>query len=357
MLHFEPIPLLEAHCYFSGRAAGFSPSNYYADVMSLGGKYVDELAKYADILKELYSRLETSVTVDEETIRQLYSSMNTFREISYSTPDDHVANLLIGNLEKLVKYDGHVDDICDDKSCVLNEITEFVTGEPSCGSVDLSYVVDIINNSSLQQESKLRLIDVSVHTQRNMKTLAEALAPVAGEFKRCRKLIAPLLNVFRDYYAHENEDCDAIAMRLFKHECNVEHTYNVYPLVVSAHNCTFEEISHDDRHYFGGIGVLYEYLWEKFGSAINMEVSSMMSMLGSKTRFKIISMLAKGPLFGRELAANLNFTPATVSHHIGLLASVGLVNIENAGARAYYSLNKERMEYFIEKQRVLFLDD
>lgn len=79
--------------------------------------------------------------------------------------------------------------------------------------------------------------------------------------------------------------------------------------------------------------------------------------LSDATRLRIIHLLADRPWYLQELAGELKLTPATVSHHIDLLISEGLVaaQIENGRRKIYYCLIRDKLQELSEGLSMLAL--
>jgi len=60
--------------------------------------------------------------------------------------------------------------------------------------------------------------------------------------------------------------------------------------------------------------------------------------LADETRLKLVGLLARRPYSGEALAAELELTPATISHHLARLAEAGLVTAEPQGHARMYRL-------------------
>lgn len=69
----------------------------------------------------------------------------------------------------------------------------------------------------------------------------------------------------------------------------------------------------------------------------------LLKTIADQTRLRILGLLAAEPRTGRELAAELELTPPTISHHIARLVEVGIVGVEVDGTRHRYSLNLDGM--------------
>ena len=134
--------------------------------------------------------------------------------------------------------------------------------------------------------------------------------------------------------------------------------YDIYSFVSYFYVNLFGFTSVDNSRIFGGMCVLYDVLKKSYRTDIDMnaKLASIMNTLGSKSRFDILARLSEGPQYGRELAANLGLTPATVSHHINALLAEGLIKLDTSGKRIYYSLNYDCTEAFVEKLQKFALE-
>lgn len=66
--------------------------------------------------------------------------------------------------------------------------------------------------------------------------------------------------------------------------------------------------------------------------------------LSDSTRRKILSDLKIGPLSAGEIASRFAVSDATISHHLQVLKSAGLILDEKRGKYIYYKLNLSVME-------------
>jgi ArsR family transcriptional regulator len=70
--------------------------------------------------------------------------------------------------------------------------------------------------------------------------------------------------------------------------------------------------------------------------------------LSDKKRLMIVDMLSYGELSGRHILGKFQITQPTLSHHMKILCSCGLVQGRKEGKWIYYSLNKEEAKDFKE---------
>jgi rhodanese-related sulfurtransferase/predicted transcriptional regulator len=72
--------------------------------------------------------------------------------------------------------------------------------------------------------------------------------------------------------------------------------------------------------------------------------ASVAQALGSGRRAEIVDVLAQGERSVEEIATEIDQTVANTSHHLQLLARVGLVRSRRAGTRIYYRLASDRVD-------------
>lgn len=78
-------------------------------------------------------------------------------------------------------------------------------------------------------------------------------------------------------------------------------------------------------------------------------------LIGDKSKFEILCLLKAGGKYNLEIAEKLHLTPATVSHHMGILLSNHMVNVEKKGGKIYYRLNQEAIGEMIRSLEEVFL--
>ena len=66
--------------------------------------------------------------------------------------------------------------------------------------------------------------------------------------------------------------------------------------------------------------------------------------LSDPTRRQILELLRYGPLPAGDITNHFQMTGATISHHLSVLRSCGLIDDEKRGKYIYYSLNTTVMD-------------
>ncbi len=69
------------------------------------------------------------------------------------------------------------------------------------------------------------------------------------------------------------------------------------------------------------------------------ELARLLKVIADESRLRILGLLAEGPLVGKEIAARLELTPPTVSHHMRKLVDAGIVTATSDAQMQRYALN------------------
>lgn len=69
------------------------------------------------------------------------------------------------------------------------------------------------------------------------------------------------------------------------------------------------------------------------------ELEEILKIVSDSTRLKMIQLLSKKPMYGKQIADELGLKAPTVTHHIEQLKKIGLLYLEQKGQSKYYSLN------------------
>lgn len=73
----------------------------------------------------------------------------------------------------------------------------------------------------------------------------------------------------------------------------------------------------------------------------------LLKALADSSRLQILDMLSCGPMCACEIMKRLDLTQPTISHHMKILASVGLVNVVKDGKWMNYSINKDSVNEIV----------
>ncbi|MHC4948629.1 MAG: ArsR/SmtB family transcription factor [Planctomycetota bacterium] len=80
--------------------------------------------------------------------------------------------------------------------------------------------------------------------------------------------------------------------------------------------------------------------------AVTDDVVRALRLLADPTRLRLLRLLQYKELNVSAICRRLELAQPTVSHHLGLLRSVGLVNNRRQGKQVFYRLNPEQVDRF-----------
>lgn len=71
------------------------------------------------------------------------------------------------------------------------------------------------------------------------------------------------------------------------------------------------------------------------------DLARLLKVIADETRLRILGALAARPLTGKDLAAELDLSPPTITHHMKKLTEAGVVVMESEATRHWYRLNSD----------------
>ena len=78
------------------------------------------------------------------------------------------------------------------------------------------------------------------------------------------------------------------------------------------------------------------------------QLIEVLGVLSEDVRFRILSLISsRGELAAKDILSEFDFTQPTLSHHMACLTEAGLVNVKRKGRFAYYSVNKDTIDFVI----------
>lgn len=361
MIFYKPLPLLEAMIFLENRATGFSWKTYIDERTGSEPKNPanTKLREYGRILIEIERRLDDKITASESCLSRLFTPINN----EGREPNCHlgtcIGDLIISDeIETFQIPDGarFMEKIRQNIHLISNSILENTAGEDACREekIEINDVLTSISKSALSADSKMMLVDLVATPQRYVDMLEQAVLPVAEEFRRCDELIKPLLDVYMTNYG--GKTASGVLRGILRNTSDNFGDFIMYPLITCSNKTLFTFDKSNPPRVLGCVGVLQHFINSNyvFNKDNEKGLSFIMSAAGNKNRFGIIERLLSGPAYGRELASHLELSPASISLHISVLVSAGLVTVHNEGTRVYYSLNMDNAIRFAERLKAFF---
>ncbi|MGM9972939.1 MAG: ArsR/SmtB family transcription factor [Clostridiaceae bacterium] len=249
-------------------------------------------------------------------------------------------------LDRISGYDKELLAVIGEK------LVEYIKRDTS--GVDLDNVamekdslISLLEDYNLPSEAKwniyLMLSKPSVYVQRFIAIVRNYL-PV---YEKCFHRFSDKKNKFNEAVRRdvEKQGIDFIrGMELFE-ELEVYDNIYISTIAFFYGNVVFDIKDNN----------LYIYLGIKYREALNSyrgknrrdHTINIMKAMGDGSRYEILSLLNEKDMYGQELAEAINLSTATISHHMNLLHTLGVVTVEKIDNRMYYKLRREALKRFI----------
>jgi ArsR family transcriptional regulator, arsenate/arsenite/antimonite-responsive transcriptional repressor len=87
----------------------------------------------------------------------------------------------------------------------------------------------------------------------------------------------------------------------------------------------------------------------------SLALAPLLRVLGDSTRLQIVALLARSDdaMCACEIEATFDLSQPTISHHLRLLKSAGLVTAERRGTWMHYRLERERVDALVQEISLL----
>ena len=237
---------------------------------------------------------------------------------------DELALLVIAILflhpEWLDDFDAVADR--DALAVVRDAVTEWLeSGEDAIGALEASELSDRAKwqIAALLQQPKQKFALVIEAINANIAAFRHAAAKLDAE-------IAPLLAQLGSHVENGTLPPVVHSLSTFDPEARV-----VPSMAVSLVLMAFGE--------FCVIGLLLDKVFsDQDESLTDTEAILVAKSLSDASKLEILRTLKGGSQYNLELAQTLGLTPATISHHMSMLLSAGLVEVSKKGSRVYYRL-------------------
>lgn len=177
-----------------------------------------------------------------------------------------------------------------------------------------------------------------------LSELAELLLPFVQYVNSELEVFSSALDLFKEQWGAYFAEKDA--EQFAKQFLNVDQSYDknkqifVVPWIFGG-NIVGMEKAQDGSVYFH-IGILIQPFFRASNGPKDTElICRQLRALGDVSKFEILQYISDKKAYGIELAKTLNLTTATVSKHMSILRSCGLIDAEKQNDnRVYFSVNR-----------------
>ena len=222
-----------------------------------------------------------------------------------------------------------------------------------CGGEETQSLFAQVDQLFLPEASKWNIYKILMEYETHLNALQEQLRPVAARLQQILQrhdaLFQKAIDSWRSYFAHHG-------LRDFKQsvlgfdmgtaqDATWEETVCFWRI-----GCTRVDLWQDEEAETANIGVVVRLDTSTKPSGKVMEdVSNILKLLSDKSRFEILQRLSQREYYGLELAGEMKLTSGTISKHLNVLFSYGLLNLRRVDNRIYYRTDEESVRHFLQQ--------
>lgn len=287
------------------------------------------------------------VALDHKRIINIHKhySFGTFTKIMYQINDLDFDNL---NLNKFIKASitsmvlSYEKNEINDRKKIEKEIHNIYNEE----SLNFSNLFDFVNKLDISQSEKYKALEFFKDISSIFNELLDLLVklkPIYDNFYN--KHLKLINNFYKEKSLNNITDLPIsqwIDIESFDHKILSDFYFSFS--LVNYNGITVKISTLKEGKSLILYGVFHD-LFEKIEKEDHISVDDIefqMNALGDSKRLKIFSLLLEKEYYLKELADSLDLTSSTLSHHMDILSSAGLVKLRSKGKKIYYSINSKQ---------------
>ncbi len=203
---------------------------------------------------------------------------------------------------------------------------------------DLVTVLTVVAKSSFSDHRKLQIINFynnRYQLLQDMKALLQSTAMI------CEQHASIVKQEIGACLQELSASGSIIATKLI---LDLDAEMTVYVSIFAFNAVMLQEVG-ETIVIHSGIFVDLISKWKEQNKFNDAQLISAMKALSDPTRMKILQMLSQKRFYLQEIADQLHLTPATISHHIGILgpSEFLIFHVDQTSRKLYYELNRKRL--------------
>lgn len=213
---------------------------------------------------------------------------------------------------------------------------------------NLESIIQFLEQSKLNENTKWKIMQFFYQPKERFQTLADLVNANIEPYKKALNAISkPLSALLNDYQNSYNGES---SFNLLKSVENTSNIIAVCPTLIFP----VAQLSLGEYFYYG---LLSSIAFEKTNSHANSTESILLKLkaISDNSKLQILLSLKDSPKYNLEIAEQLGLTAATMSHHMNVLLTCGLVGVTKKHGRVYYHIDIENIGKFIINLQELLL--
>lgn len=357
--------------------------DYYKESIELLYRIVNNLT-YANLKKDMLNRIEAQkhekigalldkLNAIQEDVKKNLDLTNTHLQYyfkSFVFEDLCLAKILYqsiihcnfrGDSKDMREYmKQSFEKIKSDNSLELNLISNELESSKYENDKLVSFV-DRIAALECDSAQKWQLLDLIEHASEHLDQLFLILEGTISLLKKHEKELNKLKKDSCNYwerYFRENDFVELVCNIYNIKEDSYERKLSfIRPQIMACDWVIFygNDENAGDYHIFD-VGIAIDSEFRVTRSLLSKEqVCNGLKLLSDPSKYEILRFIREKKAYGQEIAAELNLSTATISHHMGALMLQGLINIEKVDNKVYYEVNKDAINKLLEEAKKAFL--
>lgn len=330
---------------------------------------------YAIVNKEEADKLPSKLPqygIDEERfkkveLRPIYKYIDTFKSKSPYGEDESIKmyfrdiheNLNSTSLATILLENKEIEELKDYREEILRmdeeilrqriawniaaELEDDMQTKEASLLVDSTRRVEYLKNQPITIEAKWNIVLLLDHAKEHMLQIIKIILESQSAYETASKHILKLKEKFVKEIKSKLENNPNYISESLGININGVEEIKLYPSIVSYGSGRLRAYNEREGVIFFGCYMDYISELAKKNSTEKIEIVNILKLLGESSKFEIIKLLKKKPMYGIEIAESLGITPPTVSHHMNNLMIYKLVRLEKIENKFCYVLNKEKI--------------
>ncbi len=209
------------------------------------------------------------------------------------------------------------------------------------------YLIELIKDCDISSEAKWNMYLIINNPEGYARDFCSEIKGYLTIYSKFQRRMEGTKNKFNQGVEAELKEQGLSFIKAMKLFDDLESYDNIY---VSTLMIFYGNIVYDIKgnNLYVNLGLKYKETLDKYRGKSRIDnMVNVMKALGDGSRYEIISLLNEKQLYGQELAEALGLSTATISHHMNLLHTLGIVTIDKVDNKIYYKLNREVLKDFI----------
>lgn len=268
-----------------------------------------------------------------------------------------------GNQEELANYITKYFEHVKNNDNLELTLTSY---EVEVSKYDANHTVSFTNrigNLECDAAQKWQLLDLIEHSKEHLERLFPILESTILKMRKhdtiLEKLKKEACDYWEDYFVKNDFMKLICSFYNFKEDSYPVKPSFIRPQIMNCNRVIFNgnDENAGDYHILD-IGITFDCEFKATKNTFTKEqLCNGLKLLSDPSKFEILRFINGRRAYGQEIAAELNLTTATISHHMSALMMLGLINIEKVDNRVYYQMNKEAVTILLDETKHVLLQE